>query len=404
MNVLYTTHFSWPYVDPAPLADRQIICGPGWSVNISPEGSLISMPSPSGTFDAAQIARQIPRGQTPDLFVAYVDTFQKCWPTNTAVFPCPRVALVGDVHHGPSPIRTVLRYLLAETFDAVFLIATRRTAKWLRAAGVGNVGYCGPAVLIRPFAGAFRHQRENIIGFAGQAGQYHPRRQRIIASLAEASLPIKALRAPQPLALEMFSRSLVTLNCSLNGDVNMRCFEALSAGAMLLSDRLSAESGFPFKDGEELVCYDSAEDLAEKARYYLANPRKALMIAQAGYKAVKTRHPPSRKIAQILAAASGKKWDRSLIVDDVSLSAATEKFGPRLACYEHLQELHRVVERAEVLYMPDVARFADDVKDLLRLRLAVAHRDGMAWDCVVAGEDSYRDALAIASPERIVTI
>ena len=52
-----------------------------------------------------------------------------------------------------------------------------------------------------------------------------------------------AARGSRDHAADMCASSVVSFNASLNGDLNLRVFETLSAGGCLLTDRLSAQSG-----------------------------------------------------------------------------------------------------------------------------------------------------------------
>lgn len=82
---------------------------------------------------------------------------------------------------------------------------------------------------------------------------------------------------------EVLSRSLVTFNIHealLNGRVgNMRMFEASGVGTMLLNDEGENLSSI-FVPGREIETYTSIEDAAEKAKYYMNNPQKAIEIGK----------------------------------------------------------------------------------------------------------------------------
>src|SRR5690348_12903500 len=74
------------------------------------------------------------------------------------------------------------------------------------------------------------------------------------------------------------------LNCSLNGDLNLRVLEIASSGATLLTDRLAEESGLGLllKDGKEMLVYGSSEELLERAKDAVARPAKTKEIGAAG--------------------------------------------------------------------------------------------------------------------------
>lgn len=64
--------------------------------------------------------------------------------------------------------------------------------------------------------------------------------------------------------------------------INLRIFEALAAGAFLLTDYCD-ELAELFVLGEEIEVFRSSAELVEKVEYYLAHPEKRLEIARRGH-------------------------------------------------------------------------------------------------------------------------
>lgn len=60
-----------------------------------------------------------------------------------------------------------------------------------------------------------------------------------------------------------------------------RTFEIPACGAFMLAERSAKHEAF-FRENEEAVFFDTAEELLEKVRYYLAHPDEAARIAAAG--------------------------------------------------------------------------------------------------------------------------
>ena len=75
-----------------------------------------------------------------------------------------------------------------------------------------------------------------------------------------------------------------SLNGSLNGDLNMRVFEVLSAGGFLLTDRVSQQAGLELllRSGQDCETYEEAEELFDKLAFYRRSPAAALQIAEQG--------------------------------------------------------------------------------------------------------------------------
>src|SRR5262249_50802986 len=69
---------------------------------------------------------------------------------------------------------------------------------------------------------------------------------------------------------ETYSASRLVFNRSIRNDINMRVFEALACGSLLVTNGL-ADNGLSelFQDGKHLATYASADELLDKMRFYL---------------------------------------------------------------------------------------------------------------------------------------
>jgi spore maturation protein CgeB len=70
---------------------------------------------------------------------------------------------------------------------------------------------------------------------------------------------------------------------SIGDQVTSRSFNLPACGAFMLHNRTEEIRQF-YEEGREIECFSSVEELAEKIRYYLANPELRQAIAQAGYR------------------------------------------------------------------------------------------------------------------------
>lgn len=87
----------------------------------------------------------------------------------------------------------------------------------------------------------------------------------------------------------LFSRARIVFNKSVGGDLNMRVFEAMACGAMLLTDRIDAGLDDLFEDRRHLVTYRE-RDLEDLVAHYLAHDDERLAVATSGKDLVLRHH------------------------------------------------------------------------------------------------------------------
>jgi 2-polyprenyl-3-methyl-5-hydroxy-6-metoxy-1,4-benzoquinol methylase len=102
-----------------------------------------------------------------------------------------------------------------------------------------------------------------------------------------------------------FSESRIVFNKSIRNDVNMRVFEAVGCGSLLLTNDL-AENGLGelLKDGKHLATYRDADELLDKVAYYLARETVREQIAAAGLAEALARHTYKHRMEQLLKSVA----------------------------------------------------------------------------------------------------
>src|SRR5262249_38407084 len=101
-----------------------------------------------------------------------------------------------------------------------------------------------------------------------------------------------------------YSASRVVFNRGIRNDLNMRVFEALACGSLLLTNDLRDNGQEElFRDGVHLATYRDAEELLDKVRFYLKREEARERIAAAGRAAVLEqatyRHRMERLLAEV---------------------------------------------------------------------------------------------------------
>lgn len=101
---------------------------------------------------------------------------------------------------------------------------------------------------------------------------------------------------------KVFRMSKINLNFTIpniKSGIPLRIWDVLGCGGFLLTN-YQAEIPYYFKGGEDLVCFDSLEDLCEKVGYYLEHEEERKRIAWNGYRKVREKHSYIERIRTIL--------------------------------------------------------------------------------------------------------
>ncbi len=378
-RVLFCCLSSPAYYRQPLFSTREVFCGPDCAT-MQDEQGFRSIKTPAGEFDLAAVLRQLPAAQRPDLVVVKTDASRRNFARNLDAFDCPKVLIVGDTHHMQTPVRSLLTYASMESFDRIIADHTRHHAHYFIEAGFENVHWI-PAVDYALRLREISPEPVRPLTFVGQASRFHPYRRHVLESIKAAGLPLEMLRASPEDTPSIYAQSQITLNCSLNGDLNLRVFEALGAGGFLITDALTPESGLDllFEDGRHLIFYRSPAELAEKIRYYLDHPAEAMTIRTAGQQELLARHHPDVKIRQfydlvfdgIVDPVLDLGRDRRAIRPLALRGALLE----RIALYEAVQQVHRTATLVPV-YLPDegFCELAEDLQDLPRVAI-LRHSD-----------------------------
>lgn len=108
-------------------------------------------------------------------------------------------------------------------------------------------------------------------------------------------------------AARKYGESKIVFNISHVDDINMRTFEAMATGTMLLTEWIPTIEEL-FQDRKHLVLYRSIEEAIDLAKYYLAHDSEREAIAQAGYEEVLAHHTIDHRVRTMLSK-SVPQWD-----------------------------------------------------------------------------------------------
>jgi len=100
---------------------------------------------------------------------------------------------------------------------------------------------------------------------------------------------------------QAYSASAIAFNRSISDDVNMRVFEALACGSLLVTNDLTGHGlDELFQDGRHLATYRNADELLARIEYFLAHPDERREIACVGRTEVLSRHTYMHRMLDLL--------------------------------------------------------------------------------------------------------
>lgn len=119
-----------------------------------------------------------------------------------------------------------------------------------------------------------------------------------------------------------YSASRMVFNRSIRNDVNMRVFEALACGSLLVTNDLRDNGQEElFRDGVHLATYRDAEELLDKVRFYLKREEVRELLAAAGRAAALEQHTYRHRMERVLAEVGKALASRSHAVRGNALPA-----------------------------------------------------------------------------------
>ena len=234
----------------------------------------------------------------PDLYL-WIESVGGYYPLNLDALRCPKASYFIDTH-----LHLQAHLEWAQQFDMVFL-AQREYLDEFRKLGMKAYWLplgCDPEVHRR-----FDMPKIYPVGFVGGV-QSGSRREALLKTLANL-VPVHYERCFWDDMARLFSQSQIVFNEAIRNDLNMRVFEVMSTGALLMTDmaRNSGQNEL-FRDGEDYAVYRDS-NICDIARFYLDNEDLREQIAARGQRLVHNAHTYAHRVHDLLAVALGGKQD-----------------------------------------------------------------------------------------------
>jgi len=270
--------------------------------------------TPSGEVDSEELFSKVATNFKPEL-IFWVDT-NALFLKNIEYLKdkCLTAAYIFNTHMSSEIRKKRLDY--AKNFDFVFLAfkndlkefsEINENVYWLPVAFEPNYYYKKDSKKIYDWC------------FIGQTNpEYHPSRMDLLNHLLKNN-DLKGFVGTAFLedANKLFNSSKVCLNKSMNNDLNMRVFEILGSGNLLITDQLTEDTGFSemFQNKKHLLTYrEDAEDLIS---FYTKNDYLREKIALTGLKEAFEKHTYSKRVEDILQIIKKKQQKYSFSFENI---------------------------------------------------------------------------------------
>lgn len=135
------------------------------------------------------------------------------------------------------------------------------------------------------------------VGFLGNDS--YPARRSLLDQIGKKYKLLRSNAKPGEEYSRMFSRCKMIFNRSMDNDLNMRVFEAISIGRLLLTDKVEGMDEL-FVNGQHYVSYKEWADLDEKINYYLYEIKERETIARVGADYLRAKHTYAHRLESIL--------------------------------------------------------------------------------------------------------
>jgi hypothetical protein len=257
----------------------------------------------------------------PDLAV-WVDSGGGFFPRGWESLTCPTAVFLIDVH-----TYLDLRYSLAPFFDYIF-VAQRDYIPHFEHKGFQQVFWlplaCDPNIHSSSYS-----EKLWDIGFVGKLNSPTRKMRLEILSSKYNMNDYKQYFSKEEIS-SVYGQSKIVFNSSINGDLNMRVFEALASGTLLVTDRIQNGQQELFRDGHELVEYANDQDMVDLIGYYLNHEAERKEIANNGRQLVVSQHTYQHRSQQIINQIFNHGSPNLLAtvrsMDPISISRAYQRY------------------------------------------------------------------------------
>ena len=268
----------------------------GWDTFvISDKKSELAQMSKYGAVD---VHRVISKNNLSPKFLLFVEGGEMLvFPTNFSELEFPTIWWGIDTHND---YQKHLRISLLFDYS---LIAQKSYLLRLQGDGITGLSWFP---LASPIESPRHGERSIDVGYIGSTNwNLYPERKKLLQVITETvDNHVIGTRSADEM-LQIYSSSKIVFNQSLKNDINMRIFETMGAGALLITNPIH-ENGMEelFSEGTDYVTYVDVKDLKNKIQHFLLNESERNAIALSGMTKVHALHTYSARASEIVGLST----------------------------------------------------------------------------------------------------
>ncbi len=253
-----------------------------------------------------QVLDQLPKGWKPD-FYFWVETGLSGIPTDIQEYDLPKVCYLIDTH-----INYEKHVDIASNFDFIFL-AQKAYVEKMKEAGIKNVFWL-PLACDPDIHGKVEQDKKWDVGFVGTIPETQNRRKDLLERIGS-SFNLSCERKFMDEMAEHYSQSKIVFNNAINNDLNMRVFEALCSGSLLVTDCARGLEEM-FENRKHLIVYED-ENIEKLIAHYLNNDKEREHIAEQGRQEVLENHTYAHRADNLMSVLNRKIGEHAKESSDV---------------------------------------------------------------------------------------
>lgn len=246
-----------------------------------------------GAVDVARICAQ--QGFTPELMLFIEGGTMQLFPTGLERLPCLTAWYGIDTH-----MDYAKHLRIGRLFDATF-IAQKEFVEKLHADGLRQVFWIPLAFAPELHPQHLLERGYEVAYIGSDNADMHPIRHALLAAIRR-DIPnvFQGMASPGEMG-RIYAQAKMVFNKSVNNDVNMRYFEAMGAGAVLLTDH-AQDNGVEelFTVGEHYFEYHDEDSLIALIGGLIQDPERCSRIGEAARRHVLENHTYIHRVNSLL--------------------------------------------------------------------------------------------------------